>query len=159
MQRPIERFATDSAGEWVAELSCGHRQHVRHEPPFIERPWVTTEQGRAAKIGALLECLRCDRFEWPEGFVSYRKTAEFTEQSIPAALRHQHSTKPGVWAKIQVTTGRLIYRVDSLDARFELSAEAPGIVIPEVTHYVELLGPVRFYVEFYRADQIKAPQS
>ncbi|HVT37151.1 MAG TPA: DUF3565 domain-containing protein [Nevskiaceae bacterium] len=26
----------------MAELECGHRQHVRHQPPGINRPWVTT---------------------------------------------------------------------------------------------------------------------
>ena len=39
MKRTIEGFRHDGAGEWVAELSCLHGQHVRHRPPFQERPF------------------------------------------------------------------------------------------------------------------------
>ena len=45
MQRAITGFATDAAGDPIALLSCGHPQHVRHRPPFFERPWVTSEAG------------------------------------------------------------------------------------------------------------------
>ena len=61
MERPITGFAQDDAGDWIALLSCGHRQHVRHKPPFTLRPWVVTEEGRASKLGAALECAACDR--------------------------------------------------------------------------------------------------
>jgi len=40
--------------------SCGHTQHVRHQPPFQERPWVLTPEGRARFVGIEVECLRCD---------------------------------------------------------------------------------------------------
>jgi hypothetical protein len=48
------------ADAWIAELECGHTQHVRHQPPFQERPWVLTEEGRAAFIGIRVECPLCD---------------------------------------------------------------------------------------------------
>ncbi len=60
MRQRIIGFEQDEEGFWVALLACGHRQHVRHRPPFIERPWTTTPQGRARKLGALLECALCD---------------------------------------------------------------------------------------------------
>lgn len=56
-------FHCDEEGDWVAHLDCGHRQHVRHRPPFQNRPWVLDEAGRAARLGALLECPLCDRGE------------------------------------------------------------------------------------------------
>lgn len=59
MRRRIVAFHEDSAGQWVAELECGHTQHVRHEPPWQVRPWVGTVEGRAAMIGTALDCLRC----------------------------------------------------------------------------------------------------
>jgi hypothetical protein len=31
-------------------------QHVRHDPPWQNRPWVLTEQGRKEKLGVMLEC-------------------------------------------------------------------------------------------------------
>src|SRR5215831_15228534 len=100
MERAMVGFALDEHGDWVALLACGHPQHVRHTPPFMNRPWVTTEEGRAAKIGQMLDCVRCDRFELPPSFTRYRQTDVFTEHTTPPALRRDHTTKPGVWAKI-----------------------------------------------------------
>jgi hypothetical protein len=60
VQRPIASFRQDEVGDWIAELACGHRQHVRHRPPFQLRPWVVSAEGRAAMIGAPLECRACD---------------------------------------------------------------------------------------------------
>jgi Protein of unknown function (DUF3565) len=60
MQRKITGFHQDEEGHWVAELECGHNQHVRHDPPFVERPWVTAEHGRQSRLGQELNCARCD---------------------------------------------------------------------------------------------------
>ncbi|MFC3154721.1 DUF3565 domain-containing protein [Gilvimarinus japonicus] len=53
-------FQLDSEGHWVARLECGHYQHVRHNPPWVVRYWVTTEMGRAAMLGHCLNCKKCD---------------------------------------------------------------------------------------------------
>lgn len=66
MKQPIVGYHTDEEGHWVAELACGHDQHVRHDPPLISRPWVTTPEGRASFIGVELNCLRCDLNEPPK---------------------------------------------------------------------------------------------
>ena len=60
MKRQIIGFHHDEFGDWVAELTCNHSQHVRHQPPFQLREWVTNEQGRRQQIGAELECRKCD---------------------------------------------------------------------------------------------------
>jgi hypothetical protein len=60
MRAKIVSFSLDEHGDWVAELSCGHRQHVRHRPPWTTRPWVTTDEGRAAAVGRELDCRLCD---------------------------------------------------------------------------------------------------
>lgn len=60
MKRRIIGFHQDEFGDWVAELSCNHGQHVRHQPPFQVREWVTHEQGRRQQIGAELKCRKCD---------------------------------------------------------------------------------------------------
>jgi Protein of unknown function (DUF3565) len=60
MQQAIVGFHQDEEAHWVAELACGHFQHVRHNPPWIERPWVITEAGRAAVLGSPLDCKKCD---------------------------------------------------------------------------------------------------
>jgi tellurite resistance-related uncharacterized protein len=153
MKRPIMGFDSDDEGDPIAILNCGHGQHVRHNPPFINRPWVTSEQGRNGMIGKTLNCVRCDRFELPEHFVPYKRTSVFTEESLPDALRKDHSTKSGVWGKIMVEEGKLRYRVAALNTEIELSPDKVGIVVPEVLHNVEPLGSVRFFVEFYRAPE------
>lgn len=59
--RPIVGFHRDDEGHWVADLACGHTQHVRHDPPWQSRPWVLSEEGRAARLGETLECVECAR--------------------------------------------------------------------------------------------------
>jgi hypothetical protein len=61
VERAIVGFHQDDAGDWVAELACGHNQHVRHNPPWTNRPWVLTERSRHSKLGAILNCRKCDQ--------------------------------------------------------------------------------------------------
>ena len=59
VQRRITGFHMDVERQWVAELECGHTQHVRHDPPWQVREWVLSEEGRRAFLGAALECVSC----------------------------------------------------------------------------------------------------
>ncbi len=63
VQRAIVGYESDEVGDWVALLACGHRQHVRHRPPWQERAWVLTAQGREDRVGSPLECSECDEKE------------------------------------------------------------------------------------------------
>jgi uncharacterized protein DUF3565 len=56
----IVGFHQDEQQDWVAELDCGHNQHVRHDPPFQARPWVLTQEGRRGRLGIELGCKKCD---------------------------------------------------------------------------------------------------
>ena len=60
MDQPIVGFHLDEHGDWVAELACGHNQHVRHDPPWTNRPWTQTSEGRASVLGQTLSCRKCD---------------------------------------------------------------------------------------------------
>ncbi|ENX60547.1 MULTISPECIES: DUF3565 domain-containing protein [Acinetobacter] len=60
MQQAIVGFHLDEEGHYVADLACGHGQHVRHDPPWQNRPWVLTKQGRKEKLGVMLECKKCE---------------------------------------------------------------------------------------------------
>lgn len=60
MERRIVGFHQDEERHWVAELECGHTQHVRHDPPWVNRPWVTSAEGRAGMLGFMLNCRLCD---------------------------------------------------------------------------------------------------
>lgn len=59
LPRRIVGFHRDAEGHWVAELECGHGQHVRHDPPWQRRPWVTSAEGRSRFLGTTLPCVRC----------------------------------------------------------------------------------------------------
>ncbi|HEX5645391.1 MAG TPA: DUF3565 domain-containing protein [Nitrospira sp.] len=60
MNQPIVGYHQDEEGHWVADLACGHGQHVRHQPPFMNRPWVITSEGRSQHVGTLLNCKKCE---------------------------------------------------------------------------------------------------
>ena len=66
IERRITGFHQDEELDWVAELECGHFQHVRHDPPWINRPWVLSEGTRAAVIGQPLGCRKCEHGAPPD---------------------------------------------------------------------------------------------
>ena len=61
MQQPIVSYHKGDEDHWVANLSCGHSQHVRHRPPWEIRNWVTSQQGRDAMLGYNLDSKLCER--------------------------------------------------------------------------------------------------
>lgn len=80
----------------------------------------------------------------------YHRTPDFDQNTIPAGLLREHTTKAGVWARIVVLEGELAFRSVARQLNVVLDNTRPGIVEPEVSHEVEPLGPVRFYVEFLK---------
>lgn len=150
MKRKINGYHQDTKGDRVAELDCGHGQHVRHNPPFFNRPWAETETGRESMLGTELDCVRCDRLEFPAGLREYKRTPEFTAESIPKGLLRDHSTKAGTWGLIHVLEGRLRYIISGEEERsLELVPGTAGVVVPEMKHRIEPLGAVRFCVGFH----------
>lgn len=66
MKQPITGYHRDEEHHWVAQLACGHNQHVRHQPPWVNRPWVITGEGREAMLGFELDCRKCERHAPPD---------------------------------------------------------------------------------------------
>ncbi len=60
MYQPIVAFHQDELNDWVADLACGHTQHVRHQPPWTNRPWVVSIEGRRQHLGRPLWCKHCE---------------------------------------------------------------------------------------------------
>lgn len=85
---------------------------------------------------------------WPDGLVPYRRTPEFTEASTPQALQRAHSTRAGTWARLHVLDGHLIFRDLVTGACSTLAEGIHPLIFPQRDHQVELIGPVRFFVEF-----------
>ena len=151
----ITGFHQDTEGNWVAELACGHAQHVRHRPPWELRPWVASEAERTKKLGAEMECPLCRMPALPAGARPYKRTATFTEATVPAGLLRDHRTKEGTWARIVIEAGQLEYALESSPCTFLLTPQCPGVVVPTVPHHVKPIGPVRFHVEFLRQDSFQ----
>ena len=105
-------------------------------------------------LGSELDCVRCDRMEWPDGLIAYRRTPEFDAASTPHGLRSDHATKRGVWGRIHVAQGALTYHVDApIHRSFQVDPTSSAVIVPEVRHRVEPGGAVRFFVEFARVSK------
>jgi tellurite methyltransferase len=155
VERSITGYHQDDAGDWVAELVCGHNQHVRHRPPFQMRPWVLTEAERQARIGAPLECPLCDRAELPAATRLVRSSPEWDEGSLPPGLRRAHRLGPGTWGRIVVKEGRLLFSIAS-EPRLEkelTGQTAAQAIPPDIEHEVRPVGPVRLSIEFLAVDR------
>lgn len=79
----------------------------------------------------------------------YRTSPVFDEDSLPAALRRDHSTKEGVWGVIRVLEGRLRLSFPDGSEDRMLTPERPGLILPRQPHYVTPDGPMKMRVEFY----------
>jgi tellurite resistance-related uncharacterized protein len=95
----------------------------------------------------------------PEGLVAYRRSPLFDEQTLPAALQKQHRTKPGAWALIHVVEGQVLYRILEPPGETVLTPGRNGVVHPGQPHELQLMGPVRLFVEFFSADGANGPRT
>lgn len=150
MNRQITGFHLDDQGDWIAELSCGHQQHVHHRPPFQVRPWVVDAESRRSRVGSSLSCPLCDRAELPEGLVRVRITPMWDEHTMPEGLRRTHRLARGTWGLIKVDSGQLrfVFRGDPI---ISVVVDDKGVqaIPPELEHFVQPLGHVRFSIEFF----------
>ncbi|HYF45413.1 MAG TPA: DUF3565 domain-containing protein [Acidimicrobiales bacterium] len=149
MNRVVEGFHQDDEGDWVAELSCLHGQHVRHRPPFWDRPWVTTAAGRAERVGTELDCPLCDRLELPDGLVLARTAGPFDADSLPAGLRGTHLVADHTWGLLRVLDGSVAFVIGTdPPRRVDVTAGSEQPIPPAVPHHLELDGPGRLEVDF-----------
>jgi tellurite resistance-related uncharacterized protein len=153
--RRIIGFRQDGPGDWIADLSCLHSQHVRHQPPFQERTWVLTEPGRAGRVGTELACPLCDRAELPDRLRVARSAGPFNEETLPAGLRSDHRVADGTWGRLRVISGAVRFRMTT-DPPFDvrLGAGEEQAIPPGVAHRVAPEGPMEIVIDFLvRNDQ------
>lgn len=147
--RTIDGFHQDDAGDWVAELSCLHNQHVRHRPPFSERPWVLTQAGRDEHLGTELDCRLCDRAELPAGLELARTAGPFDEATLPAGLQRLHRVGERTWGLLRVLEGAVTFTMHTTTwADVQLHAGDNHPIPPTVPHRVTLDGPARLQIDF-----------
>ena len=75
MRQSIVGYHKDEEDHWVAELECGHNQHVRNNPPLVSRPWVESDSGRESMLGYNLNCKKCDLEKAKVEFANQRDIA------------------------------------------------------------------------------------
>lgn len=95
----------------------------------------------------------------PENVKPYRQSPVFDRDTLPEALKRDHSTKAGVWAVIHVLEGSLRYRIADQTVEEILTPQNPGLVKPQQVHAVRANAPVRFMVEFHAADDAGEPHT
>jgi hypothetical protein len=147
--RTIEGFHRDDDGDWVAELSCLHSQHVRHRPPVWDQPWVLTEAGRREHVGGRIDCPLCDRAELPDGLEVVRTAGPFDEVTLPAGLRQDHRVAQRTWAVLAVLDGSAgLEMATEPPLRRRLESGDEQAIPPGVVHRVRVGGAMRLEVRF-----------
>lgn len=120
---------------------------------FSDKSGHDEQVTRATSAGSAARTANPDAI--PDGLLPYRRTADFSEANVPAALLADHDTKPGTWGLIHVASGKLRYTITDprrMPVDIILTPDrAPGIVEPTIRHHVEPIGAVAFHVEFLRA--------
>ena len=160
VQRAIAGYHQDNECDWVAELSCGHDQHVRHRPPFEERPWVQSPAGRSGRLGKRLKCPLCDRAKLHANLRTVRTSPEWNERSLPAGLLRFHRLGSGIWGRIHVHDGHLQFSMASEPPfEHELDRGAEQAIPPEMDHEVRPVGSVRFSLDFLAVDRVGETRS
>jgi tellurite resistance-related uncharacterized protein len=133
----------------VAELSCLHGQHVRHRPPFFDRPWVLDAAQREERIGSELDCPLCDRAELPDGLRLARTAGPFDRDTLPPGLRRSHQVAEATWGVLRVAEGEVEITIETeprLERRVGAGEEQP--IPPEVPHEVALSDTAMMTIDF-----------
>lgn len=89
--------------------------------------------------------------ELPDNVIGYSRTPEFTEDTLPEALKAAHTTKRGVWGLIHVLDGQLFYCLEPPHKGQRLIYAGETAPIPSgIPHRVEFVKNGRFFVEFFK---------
>jgi tellurite resistance-related uncharacterized protein len=149
VHRTMTGFRRDDDEAWVAELSCLHSQHIRHEPPRWEAAWIDDGAERARRVGQPIDCPLCDRAELPDGLEAKRTTATWDATTMPEALRRAHRVASRTWGLLEVEAGEVRFHADTeppIDVVVTPAHAQP--IPPELDHHVEPGEGARFHVTF-----------
>lgn len=156
-----------STGRYKGSPMAAHAQHRSAITPQMFTRWlalwgeVTGEmldpEGAAAmqaKAATIAESLQLGLFFQLDPAAPpqpYKVTAEWDEASLPQAIRSRHNTKPGTWGLLRVLEGSVELVFEDPPRRLHVTPDSPAEIPPQHWHHVEVTGPMRMLVEFYRA--------
>lgn len=135
------------AGASDRQLDLAHEMeaYISPRPGSTLHPLTTHAAAQMADLAR-----RSNQFrDQPPSPMPYKHTAIFDETTLPAGLRHEHRTRPGVWGVIRVLDGQLRYTVIDPSSEVILEPGHPGLIRPGEPHFVEPLGTMRMQLEFY----------
>lgn len=150
MFRKIESFHQDEQGDWIADLSCLHSQHVRHRPPFQSRPWVLDDQERIGRVGTFLTCSLCDRCDLPQSATFLGSSGPWESTTVPEEMRSSHKMDKATWGVVRVLEGTAKVSLHLTPVlRSELSKGDSQAIPPEIAHEVVLDANGKISLEFW----------
>lgn len=139
---------------WMFERWLGIWKDTTDE--LMEPAAAAALQDKAARIAESLKLALFFRLRDPARPEPYKRTAIWDQDSLPDAIRREHRTKAGTWGLLRLLDGaaRLVFTEDGREVSVEPGK--PGVIPPQVTHFVRLDGPARMLVEFYRENPLAA---
>jgi len=85
-----------------------------------------------------------------DALVPYASSPIFDEVNLPASLRAEHRTKSDTWGVARVVAGSVIMVYDDTNERLTLTPDQPGLLAPDQPHHVEIIGPMKIQIDFFR---------
>lgn len=85
----------------------------------------------------------------PDNVRAYQKKA-YTHKTTPGMMKNDHRVRAGVWGKIVVQKGEVIYEIPEHEETHTLTPDLPGVIEPLVFHRIDPQPGARFYLELYR---------
>ena len=79
----------------------------------------------------------------------YKITPVWDEQTLPTAIRNEHSTKVGTWGVLRVLEGEVTLVFQDSASSVLVTSGSPALIPPEAVHHVELSGPMKMQVDFH----------
>lgn len=96
--------------------------------------------------------------ELPDHVEYVRTTDVFDQAHHPAGLLRAHRVANGVWARLLVHSGEMVFVFEDTPAEPTALSAGESIVIPPGRlHHVEMPSPVTFALEFHRERSAAAP--
>jgi len=79
----------------------------------------------------------------------YKITPVWDQDTLPVAIKNEHSTKSGTWGVLRVLEGEVTLVFQDSASSVRVTPSSPALIPPGEVHHVELKGPMRMQVEFH----------
>lgn len=122
---------------------------------LLAPPAAAALQAKAETIAESLQLGLFFRLPPGEAPRPYKITAEWDEESLPAALRGRHNTKAGTWGLLRVLQGAVDLVFEDPARRVRVTPDSPAEIPPQQWHHVDVSGPMRMRVEFFREKPLR----